>query len=198
MVHGDGHHQLTRPAESGLSSEELLTRVGSGDEDAFSLLYDRLAGPVFGSARRLLRNRWHAEEVTQEVLLELWRTAGRYTPVKGSALNWALTMAHRRAVDRLRSEQAAAEREQRAAFDPSATVPFDEVAETAEHHENCERVRAGLRRLTALQRQSLVMAYYHGHSYREVADLLDRPIGTIKSRMRDGLLRLRDCLGNVA
>jgi RNA polymerase sigma-70 factor (ECF subfamily) len=183
-------------SEAEPTSEELLTAVAQrGDEDAFAVLYDRLAGPIFGMAHQVLRNHSHAEEVTQEVMIELWRTATRYSAAKRKAASWALTMAHRRAIDRVRSEQAATARESKAMFEAGHDTPFDEVAESAEHREERARVQACLGRLTGLQRQSVTMAYYQGQTYTEVATSLGVAAGTIKTRMRDGLIRLRDCFG---
>jgi RNA polymerase sigma-70 factor, ECF subfamily len=170
----------------------LLARVARGDQPAFEEVYDRMAGPVLGMVRGVLRDLAQSEEVMQEVLLELWRTASRFDPGKGSALSWVMTMAHRRAVDRVRSEQKAVEREFRAA---TAQVDFDDVTETVEATLDRERVRHCLRSLTDLQRESVTLAYYGSYSYSEVAGLLGVAVGTVKTRMRDGLIRLRDCLG---
>lgn len=128
----------------------------------------------------------------QEVLLEVWRTAARFDPAVGSASAWVTTLAHRRAVDRVRSAQKSAEREQRAA---TASVPYDEVSDAVEARLEHERVRRCLASLTDLQRESVTLAYYRGYSYPEVASLLGVAVGTVKTRMRDGLIRLRDCLG---
>jgi RNA polymerase sigma-70 factor, ECF subfamily len=132
--------------------------------------------------------------VTQEVLIEVWRTAARFQPSRGSAMTWILTLAHRRAVDRVRSAQAATDRERRAAL-LEQTPAYDEVTEQVEARLEREQVRRCLRGLTELQRQSVTLAYYRGLAYREVAELLAVPLGTVKTRLRDGLIRLRDCLG---
>jgi RNA polymerase sigma-70 factor (ECF subfamily) len=173
---------------------ELLTLVARGDQVAFETIYDRVAPAVFGLVLRVLRDAAQAEEVAQEALLEVWRTAGRFDPARGAALAWVLTIAHRRAVDRVRSERAAAEREARAA---SAAPPpaADEVAETVESSLEAERVRHCLDGLTGAQRESITLAYYSGLSYPQVASALGLALGTVKTRIRDGLRRLRDCLG---
>jgi RNA polymerase sigma-70 factor, ECF subfamily len=172
--------------------DRLLPLVARGDEEAFGCVYDQLAGPVYGLIRRVLRNPAQSEEVAQEVLLDVWRSASRFDPAKGSAATWVMTIAHRRAVDRVRSAAAAAEREQRNAM-PLANV--DDVAETVEASLEKERVRRCLDGLTELQRESVTLAYYGGYSYREVSSLLGSTLGTIKTRIRDGLIRMRDCMG---
>ncbi|MGC7100503.1 ECF RNA polymerase sigma factor SigK [Amycolatopsis lurida] len=180
------------------TTEDLLVQVAKGDERAFEQVYDRLAGPILGLVRRVVRDGAQSEEVAQEVLVELWRTAPRYSPDRGSALNWALTLAHRRAVDRVRSARASTEREVKATFEASRNRPFDEVAESVTASWERQQVRRCLGKLTELQRESVLLAYYQGYTYREVAEVLSTPQGTVKTRLRDGLIRLRDCLGVTA
>ncbi|MEV4599909.1 ECF RNA polymerase sigma factor SigK [Amycolatopsis sp. NPDC049253] len=180
--------------EEPVTPEALLARVARGDEAAFAALYDELAGPVLGLVVRVLRDRAQSEEVAQETLLEIWCKAATFTPDRGNVRSWALTIAHRRAIDRVRSEQSGSDRETRAGrLDPRRD--FDEVAEQTMLRLERDDVRAALATLTDLQRRSIELAYYDGYTYREVGDLLDIPVSTVKSRMRDGLIRLRHALG---
>jgi len=176
------------------SLDGLLERAAGGDQLAFAHVYDALSSGVFGTCLSVLRDRDHAAEVTQEVMLELWRTAPRFDRARGSARTWALTLAHRRAVDRVRSVQAQRERDQRV-MDTHTERPFDVVSEEVEGTMDRARVRQCLGGLTATQHEAVVLAYYGGRTYREVADHLATPVATIKTRIRDGLTRLRDCLG---
>jgi RNA polymerase sigma-70 factor, ECF subfamily len=171
---------------------DLLVHVARGDQDAFEAVYDRLAGPAYGVIRRVLRDPAQSEEVTQEVLLEVWRTAARFDPAVGGAATWVMTIAHRRAIDRIRSTRAASQREQKIA---DVSTPHDEVAEAVEASLDRERVQRCLGGLTDVQRESITLAYYGGHSYRQVSELLNVTLGAIKTRIRDGLIRMRDCLG---
>ncbi len=180
-----------------MEADELLPQVALGDQAAFEDLYGLVSGQVYGLVRRVLRDPAQSEEVAQEVLLELWRSAGRFDPERGSALSWILTLAHRRAVDRVRAARAASDREERVAR-RAQTPAFDQVAEEVEAGLEREWVRRCLDRLTALQRQSVTLAYYDGYTYREVAHRLSVPLGTVKTRMRDGLMRLRECLSGGA
>jgi len=172
--------------------EDLLAEVAKGDQEAFEAACHAVAGTLFGVVHAVVRDRSQAEEVCQEVLLEVWRCAPRFQPGRGSAMAWVTTIAHRRAVDRVRAEQRATDRHRRAA---AHEVAFDAVAECVEERLDAERVRRCLGALTRLQRESLTLAYYGGHTFREVATLLGVPEGTAKTRMRDGLIRLRGCLG---
>ncbi len=170
----------------------LLARVARGDDAAFEAVYDAVAPAVFGLVRRVVRDSAQSEEVTQEVLLEVWRAASRFEPSRGSVMTWVMTVAHRRAVDWVRSAQAAARRDTRAAipeFDPG------DVADAALERLERERVRRCLGSLTQLQREAVTLAYYGGYTYTQVAGLLGVAVGTVKTRMRDGLIRLRDCMG---
>jgi len=178
--------------------DALLMKVALGDQAAFESVYDQMGGPVYGLARKVLRDPAQSEEVAQEVLLEVWRTASRFDPSRGSAAAWVLTIAHRRAVDRVRSEEAAAERDTHyaAANGPAAEGEVaDTVAESVTAGLEAERVRRCLDGLTELQRESITLAYYRGYTYPQVAAALKVGLSAVKTRIRDGLIRLRDCVG---
>ncbi|MFJ9176245.1 sigma-70 family RNA polymerase sigma factor [Streptomyces sp. NPDC102360] len=177
--------------------QELVGRVALGDEDAFASVYDMVMGPVLGTVRAVLRDLAQSEEVAQEIMVEVWRTAPRYRTDRGTAINWILTLAHRRAIDRVRSVEAAAARDQKAAL-LDHMPDFDQVTEQVEARLEREQVRRCLRTLTEIQRQAVALAYYRGLTYRQVAESLTLPLGTVKTRLRDGLIRLRDCLGVTA
>lgn len=172
--------------------DHLMNRVAAGDEDAFATLYDAVAPRTYGLIRRIVRDPALAEDVTQDALIEVWRTAPRFDRNRGSAVGWILSIAHHRAVDRVRAEQAATDRERRTG---TAGVPFDEVIAEVTARLEQEAVRRCLRALTGIQREAILLAYYGGLTYRDVAERLGAGLPTIKTRMRDGLIRLRDCLG---
>lgn len=174
--------------------DQLLVATATGDRAAFSRFYDQTAPRVFGLVRRILVDAAQAEEVTQDVFLEAWQTAARYDPERGPAAAWLLTLAHRRAVDRVRSSQAARERDLRTGIRDLA-IPVDDVAETAEIAAEHDRALGALGLLSPAQRECLALAYYEGCTQSEIAARLELPLGTVKTRIRDGMIRLRDLLG---
>ncbi len=175
------------------TDEHLLVRAASGDRVSFAELYDRVSPQVVGVALRVLRDRALAEEVAQEVLTEVWQKANRFDPDRGSAAGWIVTFAHRRAVDRVRSEQAARDRNDRVAHRDQERS-YDHVADEVERRLEHWQVREAVARLTERQREAIELAYFSGHTYREVASVLGIPEGTAKSRLRDALARLRTLL----
>lgn len=185
------HADPGRPEGDGQDLANLLPQVARGDHQAFEIVYDRLAGPVYGLVRKVLRDPAQSEEVAQEVMLEIWRAASRFEPGRGSPISWAMTIAHRRAVDRVRSETAAAQREHKVTTGP---VTGEDVAELVETALDRQRVRRCMGALTDLQAEAVKLAYYGGYSYPQVAELLGVALGTVKTRIRDGLIRMRDCM----
>lgn len=190
---------VTTPARESAadSAQDLMAAVAAGDQTAFASLYDLLSRAVHGTCLGVLRDPDHAAEVAQEVWVEVWRTAARYEVARGSVRTWVTTLAHRRAVDRVRAVQAQRDRDQRV-LDESTERPFDVVADDVEQRLEQSAVRDCLGSLTETQRTAVVLAYYGGRTYREVATELDAALPTVKSRIRDGLLRLKDCLGVTA
>jgi len=182
------------PAESAVTADTLLALVANGDQRAFAQLYDLMASRVLGLTRRVLRDHAQSEEVTQEIFLEVWQNAPRFDAGKGSAVTWIMTMTHRRAVDRVRAAQSSRDRDTKVGIRDYQSE-YDHVAETVEVKLESERVKEALERLTELQRQAVTLAYFGGLSHSEVAELLHIPVGTIKTRLRDGMIRLRDELG---
>jgi RNA polymerase sigma-70 factor, ECF subfamily len=172
----------------------LLRLVATGDQRAFAELYDLVASEVFGLIRKVLRDPAQSQEVAQEVMVEVWRSASRFDSQRGSARTWIMTMAHRRAVDRVRAEQSYRERAER-----MARLEVVDRDRQQMHPDPAEReaVRGAVATLTASQRQSIDLAYYGGCTHSEIAELLEVPLGTIKTRIRDGLIRLRDQLGET-
>ena len=174
--------------------EELLGRVATGDQQAFASLYDLVAPRVLGLIRKVLIDHAQSEEVAQEVFLEIWQTATRFEPGRGKAGSWIMTMAHRRAIDRVRASQAGRDRDVRIGIRDIDTA-FDQVAESAEITIEHERVSRAMANLTEIQRQAVSLAYYGGYTQSEVADILSVPLGTVKTRLRDGMIKLREELG---
>lgn len=172
---------------------DLLLLVARGDERAFAAIYDALGASVYGLARRVVRDPSRAEEISQEVFIQVWTSAARFDPARGNAKSWILTLAHRRAVDAVRHDQAATNRENK--YDWSNGPDFDEVEETVTTSLEHEQVRRCLDGLTDLQREAVNLAYYRGFTYAEVAESLGANTATVKTRMRDGIVRLRDCMG---
>ena len=193
-----------RPVDAGAPSPEdgpsgpdlvdLLRLSSRGDEAAFAQLYDATASRVHGLALRVVRDPAQAEEVTQEAFLEIWRMTSRFDPDRGSPLAWMLTITHRKAVDRVRSAESASRRD--VSYEQqNQPVAHDATAEAAQASIEAHRVRGALTTLTEVQREAVALAFLGGYTHTEVATMLDLPVGTAKTRIRDGLIRLRDALG---
>jgi RNA polymerase sigma-70 factor (ECF subfamily) len=188
-----GYRAMGGSARAGSELDTLLRQVADGDVDAFAQLYDQTRARVFGLVFRVLRDRGYSEETTQEIYLQLWRNAGAYDPAAGSAVAWILSLAHRRAVDRVRVEQAATDRESRYGA-RDVERDRDVVADANLARDERDRVVRCLEGLTAAQRQCIELAYYQGLTYAQVSAQLAQNPSTIKSRMRDALSKLRRCL----
>lgn len=173
---------------------DALIAAGTGDQDAFALFYDLTARRVLGLVVRVLRDRAQSEEVMQEVYLQVWREAASYRQERGAALSWILTIAHRRAVDRVRAETAQSARGTRYEHH-TRERPFDSTADAVEARLEGTAVRSALARLGDAQREVLELAYLQGMTHREVSEALAIPLGTAKTRIRDGLQRLRREMG---
>ena len=182
------------PAPESARLAELLKLSSRGDSEAFAALYDATSARAYGLALRVVRDPAQAEEVTQDAFLDAWRTSARFDPAKGSAIGWLLTIVHRKAVDRVRAAEAASRRDT-AYQQQSQPVPHDATAEAAEASLEAKRVRDCLEELTEVQREAITLAYFGGYTHTEVATMLDLPVGTAKTRIRDGLIRMRDAMG---
>ena len=174
----------------------IIAQVATGDQTAFAALYDQLAPTLFGVIRRVLRDPSQAEEVTQEVFVEIWKQAARFDGERGSVRTWAVTIAHRRAVDRVRSEQAHRDRLLRTAAveEDDALTPEDAALDIEERIQ----ARIAMSQLSQTQREALELAFYEGLTHVQIADRLDVALGTVKTRIRDGLIRLRTVMGAQA
>ena len=190
----DGVEEPEDGAEAVDLAGGLLLRVADGDQAAFARLYDMLSPRAFGLILRVLVDRSQSEEVLQEVFLEIWQSASRFAPNKGRGRSWVLTIAHRRAVDRVRSAQASTDRDVRAGL-RDMDVAHDGIAEEVELRIEGQRVSEALATLPDPQREAIMLAYFGGYSQSEIAALVGAPLGTIKTRMRDGLSRLRVEMG---
>lgn len=190
----DAPHPGASASAAGPDLAGLLKQAARGDQAAFAALYDATSARVHGMVLRVVRDPAQAEEVTQEVYLEIWRQSARFDPARGSALGWMVTIGHRKAVDRVRSAEAATRRDH--SYErQNRPVDHDVTAEAAHASLEARRVRAALGQLTQVQREAIELAYFGGYTHTEVASLLDLPVGTAKTRIRDGLIRLRDTIG---
>jgi RNA polymerase sigma-70 factor, ECF subfamily len=182
--------------EDRLADHAALARMANGDPDAVGELYDRLARPVYSIALRILRNSADAEDIVQDVFSQAWRQAARYDATRGTVAAWLLTLARSRAIDRLRSRRARPD-DVAAELDPN--IPDTGIAADLQIQsaQQVERVRAALEELPALQRIVLELAYYEGLTHVEIAERLEQPLGTVKTRIRQAMLRLRESLAGA-
>jgi RNA polymerase sigma-70 factor, ECF subfamily len=175
----------------------VMTRIADGDQTAFAQFYDATSRSVFGIVLHVLRDRAQAEEVTQEIYVEAWRNVSQFDASLGSPSAWINTMAHRRAVDRVRSADRSAARDQRH-FEAGGALTALDTADLVAQADEGQRVRDALSTLPEAQRTALHLAYFEGRSYREVAEFLEVPLGTVKTRIRDAMKRLKGQLGEAS
>jgi RNA polymerase sigma-70 factor (ECF subfamily) len=171
----------------------LLKSVGLADREAFASLYDATSSRVFGLTRTVLRNDSLAQEVTQDVFLEVWQRAGRFDSSKGSALSWVMTLAHSRAVDKVRHHQAVHLRDHRHAvisYQPDVDVVLQDVLAGQDR----QQLHDAMGSITARQHEAISLTFFAGHTYRGASLMLGVPLSTIKTRIRDGLINLRTAL----
>lgn len=171
-----------------------MTSCAAGNQEAFAELYDLTIRRIYGTVLKVLRSPEHAQEVTQEVYVEVWKQASRYTAARGSVLGWMATMAHRRAVDRVRSVTSEVARDERYAY-TGVEREGDEVWDSVAQRYEVDRVRGAIGTLTPIQREALQLAYYEGLTQSQISASLNLPLGTVKTRIRDGLRRLGEALG---
>lgn len=181
---------LMRPAIAAEELRRAMARMAAGDQEGFTVFYDATSRSVFGIILRVLRDRAQAEEVTQEVFLEAWRNASRYDSTQGTPSAWVNTIAHRRAIDRVRSAERSAQRDQRH-VEGERDMSSPDTSDVVVARDEGDRVRAALDQLPEAQRTALSLAYFDGHTQREVAEMLNVPLGTVKTRMRDAMKKLR-------
>lgn len=192
-----GKLSLMQPSAQSQDLAELLRRIATGDQAAFAGFYDATSRAVFGIVLSVVRDRAQAEEVAQEVYLEAWTLAKSFDSGLGSPGGWLNTIAHRRAVDRVRSAERSMRRDQRH-FESDASLPNPDTSDIVVEQSEGERVRAALSRLPEAQRTAVTLAYFEGRSHREVAEFLQLPLGTVKTRIRDAMKRLRIQLGEAS
>ena len=185
-------------AYGGLEDRALVARVTEGDGGALEALYGRYGRPCYALARRILTDSSFAEDVVQEVFLTLWRDASKFDASRGGFSSWLLSMTHHKAVDRVRREETL--RKRRTTVDELDATPSDhaDVEDQVWSGLRRERVREALATLPQAQRHALELAYFGGHTQREIAGLTDTPLGTVKTRMLSGMRKLRDSLESIS
>ncbi len=187
-----------RPAPASASAElaASLRRCAAGDQQAFAEVYDATSARAFGLAVRVLRDHAQAEEAVQEAYLQVWRQSARFDSQRGSAISWVLMIVHGTAVSQVRSSQSRSTREEvyERQNDPLRVGREDPTGDAVDASLDARRVREALSQLTELQRSAIELAYFEGRTHTEVAGIIGIPLGTAKTRIRDGLLRLRDVM----
>lgn len=189
---------LSSPIEDPVKDQHALRRMANGDADAVAELYDRHARRVYSLALRILGDAPDAEDVVQEVFVQAWRQASRYTATRGVVAAWLLTLARSRAIDRLRARRARADQVFGAPVTNEVADPGPLVDWQVLSSEQARLMRAALERLPILQRLAIELAYFEGLTHAEIAARLEEPLGTVKTRIRSGLTKLRETLAGAA
>ncbi len=187
-------NRSSEPSAGSTTAEDLLIQVAQGQAEAFAQLYDQLAPRVYGLVRRLLRDEAQSEEVTQEIFVEAWQHAARFDPRRSSAATWLLTIAHRRTVDRIRASQASRERDLKIGMQ-NFQASYEGLEEQVVLLDESHRMIKAMAELSQAQRDAINLAYFNGLTHVEIADHLKLPVGTVKTRIRDGMKKLRDLMG---
>lgn len=191
-----------QPAEENpaLIDARLIEQIAQGDRDAFAALYDRYSRPLFAAASQILRDPREAEDIVHDVFVTLWDKAGDFSPDRGTVFSWVITLTRNRAIDRVRSRKR---RGELLSQSTPAELGYEEdgprqndAADTLWLHEKATAVRQAVARLPAEQRTALELAFFSGLTQQEISERLSQPLGTIKARIRRGLLKLRDALAH--
>ncbi|PYK14313.1 MAG: hypothetical protein DME55_15400 [Verrucomicrobia bacterium] len=180
--------------------QEMIARIGRRDQSAFSALYDRLSGPLYSLAMKMLGDPAEAQDALQDVFLQIWSRAGTYDPEQSSVFSWTVLLTRSRVIDRMRargrrSRVVVASTEDAPTAADASTV--ESAADTAEKNEEAVRVRYVLNNLPSEQREAIELAFFEHLSHHEIAARLGQPLGTVKARIRRGLLKLRERLNNL-
>jgi RNA polymerase sigma-70 factor (ECF subfamily) len=186
------------PSERGTEDARLVRRMAGGESDALAELYNRFSRPLYATALRILNDATEAQDVVHDVFITLWEKASAFAAERGTAFSWAVTLTRNRSIDRLRSRRRRAE-----LLDQSVPSDLgydedsgDEAGELASHREQAQAVRAAVATLPADQQRALELAFFGGLTQQEVAERLQEPLGTVKARIRRGLVKLRDVLAH--
>ncbi|MFN2476216.1 MAG: sigma-70 family RNA polymerase sigma factor [Chthoniobacterales bacterium] len=180
------------------ADRQLIQQVATGDQAAFSVLYDRLSKPLFSLAFEMLGDAAEAEDALQEICLQIWRRAPTYDATRSSVFSWAVMMTRSKSIDRLRArgrrQRVVAGSTEQFPDLPDAASDAADAADTTAQHDDATRVRSALRGLSGEQRQAIELAFFSDMTHAEIAERTDEPLGTVKARIRRGLLRLREGL----
>jgi RNA polymerase sigma-70 factor (ECF subfamily) len=174
----------------------LLKRIGQGDRQSFEQLYERFSGVLFSTAYRVLNNQEAAEDVLQDVFVQIWEKAPLYDPARGKPLTWAVTLTRNKSIDRLRSVQRRNRLHDDVEKQAATVEQFDDRSslDAVNGVERAQMIRAAIGKLSAEQRQAIELAFFSGLTQTEIAERLNEPLGTIKARIRRGMMRLREVI----